>query len=127
MKLSTRGTARGDWGEPIIGRITTEGVPLLERGDHVLLVRSARDIGDAAGYPAVLCAEPADERDVDVPTVVAVDVDHLEDGDVVRIEPKGYVRTLYRKNSPHNALFATDHCNSLCLMCWTKQASSIST
>jgi His-Xaa-Ser system radical SAM maturase HxsC len=27
------------------------------------------------------------------------------------------VRTLYRRNSAHNALFATDHCNSLCLMC----------
>src|SRR4029079_921175 len=35
------------------------------------------------------------------------------------IDTRGYVRTLYRRASPHNWIFATDRCNSLCLMCST--------
>jgi len=30
---------------------------------------------------------------------------------------KGFVRSLYRVGSPHNSIFATDRCNSNCLMC----------
>jgi His-Xaa-Ser system radical SAM maturase HxsC len=36
---------------------------------------------------------------------------------VVSIDRRGYVRTLYRRSSKSNTLFATDRCNSLCLMC----------
>jgi len=42
---------------------------------------------------------------------------HLAPDDVVSLEPGGYVRTLYRRASRFNTLFATDRCNSLCLMC----------
>src|SRR5262249_34027402 len=46
-----------------------------------------------------------------------VSVDHLQSGDVVALETNGHVRTLYRRASPHNTIFATDRCNSLCVMC----------
>ncbi len=41
----------------------------------------------------------------------------MADGDVVRIDPTGYVRTLYRKTSANNFILTTDRCNSYCLMC----------
>ncbi len=45
------------------------------------------------------------------------DLGHLAEGDVVAIQPSGYIRTLYRRGSRHNVLFATDRCNSFCVMC----------
>ncbi len=45
------------------------------------------------------------------------DLEHLEIGDIVLINPNGTVYTLYREKSPHNTLFITDRCNSNCLMC----------
>jgi len=39
-------------------------------------------------------------------------------GDVVRVRPEGsQVSVLYRRGSTSNTLFATERCNSLCLMC----------
>lgn len=41
-----------------------------------------------------------------------------KEGDVLRIDLScGTVRFLYRRDSPHNALFITERCNSRCLMC----------
>ena len=49
---------------------------------------------------------------------LAEDLWHLEDGDVVRIDPKAnMVRAIYRKNANANFLFVTERCNSFCLMC----------
>lgn len=45
------------------------------------------------------------------------DLEHLDIGDIVLINPNGTVYTLFRVNSSHNALFITDRCNSNCLMC----------
>src|SRR5205823_12590387 len=46
------------------------------------------------------------------------EIDHLRTGDIVAMEPKnGFVRTLYRPDSNYNIIFATDRCNSNCLMC----------
>lgn len=38
-------------------------------------------------------------------------------GDVVRIHPSGQVNVLYRRGANANTLFATERCNSRCLMC----------
>jgi His-Xaa-Ser system radical SAM maturase HxsC len=72
------------------------------------------------GYQALLCEQPLPDGAINrlpVPTIDAVSLAHLAEGDVVSLDQRGHVRTLYRRNSPHNALFATDRCNSLCLMC----------
>lgn len=42
---------------------------------------------------------------------------HLDDGDVVAVDPNGFVRVLYRRRSQHNFILVTEQCNSLCLMC----------
>lgn len=44
-------------------------------------------------------------------------LDYLQEGDIVHIDTNGSIHTLFRINSPHNALFITDRCNSNCLMC----------
>ena len=44
-------------------------------------------------------------------------LDYLDYGDVVAVDPNGFVRTLYRRASKHNFILVTEQCNSLCLMC----------
>jgi His-Xaa-Ser system radical SAM maturase HxsC len=46
-----------------------------------------------------------------------IEFEYLAEGDVVAVDPSGFVRTLYRKASPHNFILVTDQCNSFCLMC----------
>ena len=52
-----------------------------------------------------------------MPVVHGLSLDHLAEGDVIKMDSRGHVRTLYRRASKHNSLFATDRCSSLCLMC----------
>jgi len=44
-------------------------------------------------------------------------LDHINSGDIVAINPSGFISTIYRLNSNSNFLFFTDRCNSNCLMC----------
>ena len=66
------------------------------------------------GYLAVLTP---DESLSGVPGVAGCQIGHLEDGDIVSISPRGYVQTVFRASSRSNSLFATERCNSFCLMC----------
>jgi His-Xaa-Ser system radical SAM maturase HxsC len=44
-------------------------------------------------------------------------LDHLNEGDLISVGNDGNINTLYRINSNHNTLLATERCNSNCLMC----------
>lgn len=93
-----------------------------ERPKHILVVDRLADDLDLTGYAGVLVGERATPDELGsrraLPVVHGVgDLGHLVEGDVVALNPTGYVRTLYRITSPHNALLATDRCNSFCLMC----------
>lgn len=44
-------------------------------------------------------------------------LEHLMEGDIVSVGIDGNINTLYRVNSLHNTLLATERCNSNCLMC----------
>jgi His-Xaa-Ser system radical SAM maturase HxsC len=44
-------------------------------------------------------------------------LEHLENDDIVSVGNDGNINTLYRVNSYHNTLLATERCNSNCLMC----------
>lgn len=105
--------------ESIVGRIATTELPSREeRQDSVLFWPDASAPLDPSGYLAILTPDKAPHWSVDVPLVHSVSgLDYLADGDVVSINQDGFVRTLYRKNSPHNFILATDQCNSYCLMC----------
>jgi His-Xaa-Ser system radical SAM maturase HxsC len=101
----------------LIGRVSRS--PLADaasRADTWLLVEGDAlpcDPRDYLGLLAVGAAPPAD-----VPTVRGLrQLGYLDDGDVVAVDPNGFVRTLYRRTSLHNFILVTDQCNSYCLMC----------
>lgn len=97
---------------------------VLRRGECALVVadpsriRAAREL---AGYAAIVTTSPFRPEILSghsTPIVHLPVVDHLKDGYIIAIEPaSGFVRVLYRQDSPHNVIFTTDRCNSKCLMC----------
>ena len=117
IPLNARGTAH-HLDEQILGKIVSEEEPHWP--SRIRLVRRWDELGDVSGYRAIVCSESPGKAVLEamaLPVLHGVPVDHLGDGDVVALDPNGHVRTLYRRSSPHNSLFATDRCNSLCLMC----------
>lgn len=50
-------------------------------------------------------------------TILPLDFNYLDDGDVVGISSDGRIRSLYRRNSDHNSILITERCNNYCLMC----------
>lgn len=69
------------------------------------LVGSSRSIQAAGSQPAL-------------PQIYGVpEIQPLDDGDVIALQPSGRVDTLFRASSGSNSLFVTEQCNSHCLMC----------
>jgi His-Xaa-Ser system radical SAM maturase HxsC len=115
IPLGATGTAAG-LTEKLILRVTRNPTEIVQRTNAVLLTDTVPSVAELSGFAAVLCRQPLPNA-LPVPSISGLSVDHLNSGDVVSLDVTGYVRTLYRRNSDHNALFATDHCNSYCLMC----------
>ena len=119
MRLHTAGTARG-FGKPIVARITLEPLPASERKNAALVLPSLdQSPNDFHGYAALIVKQEVNGRRFSAPLVHSVrDIDHLSSGHIVVLESaNGFIRTLYRPESRHNTLFATERCNSNCLMC----------
>jgi His-Xaa-Ser system radical SAM maturase HxsC len=119
MRLHTAGVAEG-FRKPIIARISKDPVSIAERPKTALVLESF-DLaeGDLRGYAALISKADIGNRKVRIPVVHKVrDTDHLRPGHVVVLESQnGFIRTIYRPESGHNTLFATERCNSNCLMC----------
>jgi His-Xaa-Ser system radical SAM maturase HxsC len=119
MRLHTAGTAQG-FQKPIVARVTTEPLLAGTRKDAALILSSLEVRPNSLrGYAAVIVQQKLDGNPISRPLVHSVrEIDHLRSGHIVAIEPRnGFIRTLYRPESPHNTLFATERCNSNCLMC----------
>jgi His-Xaa-Ser system radical SAM maturase HxsC len=105
--------------QAVVGRITTE--PRDDGSEYVFVTPTIPETGVPEQYRAVLTPEvlpPTRLDGVTLPVVYALrDHDHWRDGDIVILEPGGFVRTIYRPDSEHNAVFVTERCNSNCLMC----------
>ncbi len=124
MRTSGTGKPNPALCDIIIGRVTRTHVDSTLRHDHVWIADAAwsPDVSwqEVQGYAALLCRRAMSHAlaaSCPMPLVSEFDSTHLNDGDVVALNRTGYVRTLYRVGSPHNAIFATEHCNSYCLMC----------
>lgn len=119
MKLYSPGRINGVLTHPIVARVTTaEMSGDGRRADSVLLWRENSPPVDTSGYAAILTPRLTPSWETESPVVHStIEFEYLADGDVVSIYPSGYVRALYRKNSPHNFILVTDQCNSFCLMC----------
>lgn len=120
IRLGVKGRPSPLLTRPILGRVTRSGVEADRRPDYVLITDCLRT-KELVGYAGALSSRILDADAVTglpTPCIHGLDtLDHLADGDVVALNPGGYVRTLYRIGSKHNAIFATDRCNSFCLMC----------
>jgi His-Xaa-Ser system radical SAM maturase HxsC len=114
MLLRTKGTA-SNIEEPIVGRITRN--PASQDPDAILIcedvipsicndfkciLTNAENVEGLNGYPSIF----------KVPSF-----EHLHEGDLVAANNDGNIKTLYRVNSFHNTILATERCNSNCLMC----------
>lgn len=117
MRLHTTGIARG-FNEPIVARVATTPVPIDQRKDTVLVLSSLDSARSLNGYSAIILKDKVDTP-LGIPSVHSVQhTDHLATGHIVALEPlNGFIRTVYRPESKHNTLFATERCNSNCLMC----------
>ena len=93
--------------------------------DYALILRNINEknkINNLSQYAAVLIEENIDANNLDNKNYVIGfgqgGLGHLQKDDIVSIDPNsGFVRTIYRPDSPHNAIFATERCNSNCIMC----------
>jgi len=111
----------------LVARVTRSPELDPARRDDLVLVSDAPvdAWGDLTGYRALLTTRSLAECSAvlaevaPVPTVCETKhIEHLRTGDVVALTPRtGHVRTLFRPDSPNNALLATERCNSYCLMC----------
>lgn len=101
---------------PVIGRITRSGRDVVDRSNHILLVDDESP-DSTEGFAAVMVQHGTSSA-CRVPLAYHFsELDYLCTGDVVMIDPRGFIRTLYRRHSAHNSILMTDQCNSFCLMC----------
>jgi len=117
MRLVTAGVPIS-LGRAVVGIVSTHPVAATERGKRILVTHNL-DGTDLTGYRGILTTADKSAARFHVPVVHKVrEIDHLLDGYIVALEPTtGFVRTVYRPDSEHNILFATERCNSNCLMC----------
>lgn len=124
IKLSRRIKAIGIT-DSLVARLCFDPncVATEERLSSVLVVNDIADLtaDSATGFAAVISTGEASDNErarLGVPLVSMLDSADLKPGYIVGIEPQSHtLRILYRPESLHNTIFATDRCNSNCLMC----------
>ena len=116
IPISVRGEARGVTAG-VVGKVSLLEVTAEQERRRTVRVLAAAAGESLDGYAAVLTSASVTSAGSSVPTVLSCRTDHLCQGDVVEINTRGEVRTVYRRNAGSNTLFTTDRCNNLCLMC----------
>src|SRR5690348_13435464 len=99
-----------------IGKASLTALAPKLRSDYVRVVKDDFEDEDLTGYRAIVFQGPMPSG-LGAPAVYDCPSSHISTNDIVSVEPSGTVRTLIRHNSRSNTLFATDRCNSFCLMC----------
>jgi His-Xaa-Ser system radical SAM maturase HxsC len=124
ISLQAYGKALPSLAQNTLGKITYSSKEGELRGDYILAMSGSAPAWDLLGYAGVLIVGDVEAGlatsmvDAGVPVIYGLStLAHLQEGDIVALQPSGYVRTLYRVASNHNAIFTTDRCNSFCLMC----------
>ncbi|WP_188936841.1 His-Xaa-Ser system radical SAM maturase HxsC [Puia dinghuensis] len=115
MLLRTRGISI-NIEEPVVGRITRNAG---YTGDNsILICENGLPSSRIEKFACVLTNQESTDWQGDHPVVFKVpSFEHLNEGDLVVVSQDGNIKTLYRINSFHNTLLATERCNSNCLMC----------
>ncbi len=103
----------------VVGKITHKGGIFLNKRDLIYVTTEGRIPG---GFAAAITSNPKEDVSVigngRLPIICNVcEAEELSDGDVVLINPSGYIAVLYKKGAVGNALFITERCNCACIMC----------
>jgi His-Xaa-Ser system radical SAM maturase HxsC len=102
--------------EPLVGRVT-RNPDKLDENSFLICENEIPKIA-SGNFKGIFTNIKFSEQVQDFPTVADVpNFDHLSEGDLVVANNDGNINTLYRVNSHHNTLLATERCNSNCLMC----------
>src|SRR5208282_3769811 len=104
----------------VVGIVSREPLPVGARANRILVTEAVpHRAPELSGYGGFLTTARVEDQIVSLPTISSVrNIDHLRTHDIVAMEPRnGFIRTLYRPDSHHNIIFATERCNSNCLMC----------
>jgi His-Xaa-Ser system radical SAM maturase HxsC len=120
MRLTTAGTPNASYKMPVVGKVSREPLRKNERAERILVTEQIpANIRELLGYSGFLTTAKLEDETRLPPTISSVEeIDHLRTNDIVAMEPQnGFIRTLYRPDSNHNVIFATQRCNSNCLMC----------
>jgi His-Xaa-Ser system radical SAM maturase HxsC len=120
MKITTSGLPNFSLRGPVIGKVTCDPLSIDQRATRILVdAKPPKNAADLSGYSGFLTTAKLAPNITSIPTISSVsEIDHLRTDDIVVMEPNhGFIRTLYRPDSNHNVIFATQRCNSNCLMC----------
>jgi His-Xaa-Ser system radical SAM maturase HxsC len=120
MRLTTGGAPSISFKRPVVGKVSREPLPKEKRTDWILATEDPpASVRELVGYGGFLTTARFQQPTGSVPIISSVqEIDHLRTNDIVAMEPQnGFVRTLYRPDSDYNVIFATQRCNSNCLMC----------
>lgn len=124
IHLSAKVSVHGDLGSRARGpvlRVSTDSASLPPDRERAAYL--ARGDSCPPGFAVYLLPRAGESLLQFVPTgAIAVllpeTLDHLEEGDVVRVSPLDQrLRVLYRKRSGHNHFLVTERCDHYCLMC----------
>ena len=115
MLLRTKGLPT-NINEPIVGRITRN--PDKLDTSSFLICENEIPVKGSNSFKGILTNLEFSDQFNGYPTIAKVpSFEHLAEGDIVVANNDGNINTLYRVNSYHNFLLATERCNSNCLMC----------
>jgi His-Xaa-Ser system radical SAM maturase HxsC len=116
MKLHTKGVAVNIV-DPIVGSVTRD-IDNCDESSILVLENEGLILENTKGKKAFLLQDKKIIPGVNSQYVYAIpDLSHLQDGDLISIDRKGNINTLYRVISDFNTLLVTERCNNNCLMC----------
>ena len=119
MRLATAGIP-SQFSSSVVGIVTREPLAPEARANRILTTDLVAERSvDLSGYSGFLTTVKLEGPFNSIPIIHSVrEIDHLQQNYIVAMEPRdGFIRTLYRPDSRHNVIVATERCNSNCLMC----------
>ena len=124
IKLTTYGNTAGLNRRFTVRLTRNYSIEAVNQSDLALiapLAEECADLNECKGFSAVITDSSVLFDRLAATGIPAVRVQSTEgyrEGYIVTIEPgSGFIRTIFRPESPHNTIFTTDRCNSNCIMC----------
>ena len=91
------------------------GLPSIIKEKCARLIDNSSNYED--GYGAYISFNDLKSSRIPNHFHLPLEMNYLTEGDVIRIDPSGWINSLFRKNSLHNTILLTEQCNHYCLMC----------